>query len=218
MHGPDGRDRSCHDTPFNWNANIPLTKIRVGYIKSAFDLPMTDRQHLAKPFDDAALAVLKTLGVDLIPVELPELPYAAMRLILTAEAGAAFDEFTRSGKVNQMVQQNPGAWPNTFRSAHLIPAVEYVQANRVRSVAIAKWAELYKTVDVIVTPTNAPNQLTATNLTGHPAVILPHGFRDDGTPTSITFLGSLFGEANLLRVAHAYQQATNFHLKHPTLA
>ena len=218
MHGPDGRDRSCHDTPFSWNANIPLTKIRIGYIKSAFELPMTERQHPSKPFDDAALAVLKTLGVDLIPVELPELPYAAMRLILTAEAGAAFDEFTRSGKVNQMVQQNPGAWPNTFRSAHLIPAVDYVQANRVRSVAIAKWAELYKTVDVIITPTNAPNQLTATNLTGHPACILPHGFRDDGTPTSITFLGSLFGEANLLRVAHAYQQATNFHLKHPTLA
>ena len=218
MHGPDGRDRSCHDTPFNWNANIPLTKIRVGYIKSAFDLPMTERQHLSKPFDDAALAVLKSLGVDLIPVEVPEAPYGAMRLILTAEAGAAFDEFTRSGKVNQMVQQNPGAWPNTFRSAHLIPAVEYVQANRVRSVAIVKWAELYKAVDVIITPTNAPNQLTATNLTGHPACILPHGFRDDGTPTSITFLGSLFGEANLLRVAHAYQQATNFHSKHPTLA
>jgi Asp-tRNA(Asn)/Glu-tRNA(Gln) amidotransferase A subunit family amidase len=118
-----------------------------------------------------------------------------------------------------MAQQGPGAWPNTFRKAHLIPAVDYINANRVRTLAIAKWAELFKGVDVMVTPTGAANQLIATNLTGHPACILPNGFRD-GTPinVSITFLGSLFGEANLLRVAHAYQQATGFHVRHPAVA
>ena len=124
-----------------------------------------------------------------------------------------------SCRVREVVQQGPGAWPNTFRKAHLIPAVDYINANRVRAVAIARWAELFRSVDVIVTPTGAANQLTATNLTGHPACILPNGFRD-GTPinVSITFLGSLFGEANLLRVAHAYQQATGFHVRHPALA
>jgi Asp-tRNA(Asn)/Glu-tRNA(Gln) amidotransferase A subunit family amidase len=149
---------------------------------------------------------------------LPDAPYNAMRIILEAEAGAAFDELTRSGRVREMAQQGPNAWPNTFRRAHLIPAVDYIIANRVRAQAIEKWAELFKTVDVIVTPTGAANQLIATNLTGHPACIVPNGLRD-GTPAniSITFLGSLFGEANLLRVAHAYQQATAFHLSHPAL-
>jgi Asp-tRNA(Asn)/Glu-tRNA(Gln) amidotransferase A subunit family amidase len=216
LHGPDGRDLSCRAAPFSWDAGAPLSKIRVGFVKSAFD---STERHPLREFDDAALDVLRKLGIPLIPVELPDAPYNAMRIILDAEAGAAFDELTRSGRVREMAQQGPGAWPNTFRKAHLIPAVDYINANRVRTLAIAKWAELFKGVDVIVTPTGAANQLTATNLTGHPACILPNGFRD-GTPinVSITFLGSLFGEANLLRVAHAYQQATGFHLRHPALA
>ena len=216
LHGPDGRDLSCRAAPFSWDAGAPLSKIRVGFVKSAFD---STERHPLREFDDTALDVLRKLGIPLIPVELPDAPYNAMRIILDAEAGAAFDELTRSGRVREMAQQGPGAWPNTFRKAHLIPAVDYINANRVRTLAIAKWAELFKGVDVIVTPTGAANQLTATNLTGHPACILPNGFRD-GTPinVSITFLGSLFGEANLLRVAHAYQQATGFHLRHPALA
>jgi Asp-tRNA(Asn)/Glu-tRNA(Gln) amidotransferase A subunit family amidase len=115
------------------------------------------------------------------------------------------------------VQQGKFDWPNTFRTSRFIPAVDYVNANRLRSIAIQKWDELMNTVDVIVTPTGAANlsQLVATNLTGHPAVILPNGFRDDGTPVSLTFLGGLFEEAKLLAVARAYQDATGFHLKHP---
>jgi Asp-tRNA(Asn)/Glu-tRNA(Gln) amidotransferase A subunit family amidase len=215
LHGPDGRDLSCHAAPFSWDASAPLSKIRVGFVKSAFD---STERHPLKEFDDAALEALRKLGIALVPVELPDAPYNAMRIILDCEAGAAFDELTRSGRVKEMAQQGPGAWPNTFRKAHLIPAVDYINANRIRALAIAKWAELFKNVDVIVTPTGAANQLTATNLTGHPACIMPNGFRD-GTPinVSITFLGSLFGEANLLRVAHAYQQATGFHLRHPAL-
>jgi Asp-tRNA(Asn)/Glu-tRNA(Gln) amidotransferase A subunit family amidase len=149
-------------------------------------------------------------------VEIPDLNYGAMRIILTAEAGAAFDDLTRSGRVRELVQQGAGAWPNTFRTARFIPAVDYVNANRVRTLAIQQWDELMQTVDVIVAPTNGA-QLTATNLTGHPAVILPSGFRDDGTPVSLTFLGRLFGEESLLRVANAYQKATTHHLKHPVL-
>jgi Asp-tRNA(Asn)/Glu-tRNA(Gln) amidotransferase A subunit family amidase len=193
-------------------------------VKSAFDLAATDpqnpqrQQHLTKAFDDAALAVLRDkVGISLVPIELPDAPYAAMRLILTAEAAAAFDELTRSNRDQELVQQGPGDWANTFRTARFIPAVDYINANRLRTLAIQQWAKLFETVDVIVTPTNAAglNQLVATNLTGHPAVILPNGFRPNGTPVSLTFLGRLFGEAEMLRVAHAYQQATDFHLKRP---
>ncbi len=214
LHGPDGQDQSVHAAPFNWDGNAPLRGLRVGYIRSAFDAPL--ERHPTKPFDDAALTVLRGLGLELLPVEIPDLDYNAMRIILTAEAGAAFDELTRSGRVRELAQQNAGAWPNSFRTARLIPAVDYVNANRVRTLAIQRWDALMRTVDVIVTPTSGA-QLTATNLTGHPAVILPNGFRDDGTPVSLTFLGRLFGEESLLRVAHAYQQATSHHLKHPEL-
>jgi Asp-tRNA(Asn)/Glu-tRNA(Gln) amidotransferase A subunit family amidase len=142
-----------------------------------------------------------------------------MRIVLTAEAAAAFDDLTRSDRDKLLVQQGKFDWPNSFRVARFIPAVDYVNANRVRSMAIQKWDELMRTVDVIVTPTGAANltQLVATNLTGHPAVIVPNGFRDDGTPVSLTFLGGLFEEGKLLAVAKAYQHATGFHLKHPVI-
>ena len=215
LHGPDGADQTVHAAPFNWDGTAPLRGLRVGYVRSAFDAPL--ERHATKPFDDAALVVLRGLGLDLVPVELPAFDYDALRIILTAEAGAAFDELTRSGRVREMAQQGAGAWPNTFRTSRLIPAVDYINANRARTLAIHAWDALMQTVDVIVTPTNGGAQLTATNLTGHPAVILPHGFRDDGTPVSLTFLGRLFGEEALLRVAHAYQQATDFHTRHPAL-
>lgn len=225
IYGPDGKDTSAIAASFNWNALLKPSTLRVGYVKAAFDLPVTDPKdekrtlHATKKFDDAALDVLRGLGINLIPVVLPDLPYDAMRIILTAEAAAAFDELTRSDRDKEMVQQGRFDWPNTFRTARFIPAVDYVNANRVRSNAIRAWDELMQTVDVIVTPTGAANlpQLVATNLTGHPAVILPNGFRDDGTPVSLTFLGGLFEEAKLLAVARAYQQATNFHLARPTI-
>jgi Asp-tRNA(Asn)/Glu-tRNA(Gln) amidotransferase A subunit family amidase len=192
-------------------------------VKSAFDLPVNDPKdpkrvvHFSKKFDDAALAVFARLGIKLIPVELPDLLYSAMSTMLTVEAAAAFEELTRSDRDKELVQQGRFDWANTFRTFHFVPAVDYVNASRARSLAIQKWAELMKTVDVIVTPTGAANQLTATNLTGHPAVILPNGFRDDGTPVSLTFLGGLFEEAKLLAVANAYQHATGFHLVHPSI-
>ncbi|MBX9927328.1 MAG: amidase [Gemmatimonadaceae bacterium] len=216
IRGRDGHDLTVHDAAFNWDAARPLSSIRIGYLKSVFDLP-EGRGYTTKSFDSAALAVFARLGVKLTSVELPILNYDAMRIILTAEAGAAFDELTRSGRVREMAQQGNGAWPNTFRTSRFIPAVDYINANRVRSLAIQAWARLFETIDVIVAPTSPGSQLVATNLTGHPAVILPHGFRDDGTPVSLTFLGALYGEAPLLRVAKAYQDATEFHRKHPTL-
>jgi Asp-tRNA(Asn)/Glu-tRNA(Gln) amidotransferase A subunit family amidase len=220
IHGPDDVDLSCQVAPYTWNARLPLPSIRVGYLKTPFEGgTAADGKAIPKSsskFDDDALTAIKGLGVKVVPVEIPDLPYQAMRLILTAEAAAAFDDLTRSGRDKELVGQAKSDWHNSFRVARFIPAVDYINANRFRSMAMQRWFELFRTVDVIVTPTFGA-QLTATNLTGHPAVILPNGFRDDGTPVSITFLGSLFGEAALLRVAHAYQMATDFHKKHPTL-
>ena len=225
IYGPDGQDNSVIPASYHWDANLSPRKLRIGYVKSAFDTPQTDpgdpkrTLHGTKKFDDAALEVLRRLGLNLIPVELPDVPYDPMRLILSAEAAAAFDELTRSDRDKELVQQGKFDWANSFRTSRFIPAVDYVNANRLRSVAIRKWDDLMKTVDVIVTPTGAANlsQLVATNLTGHPAVILPNGFRDDGTPVSLTFLGGLFEEGKLMAVARAYQEATGFHLKHPVV-
>ncbi len=213
IHGADGVDLSVHSAAFRWDASLALRDLKVGYFRDAFE--RDSEQYSSKPFDLATLDVLRSLGADLRPVAVPELDYGAMRLILSAEAAAAFDDITRSGRINEMVRQGENTWPATFRAARFIPAVEYINANRVRTLAMQRWAELFDGLDAIVTPTSAPNQLVATNLTGHPALILPNGFREDGTPVSITMLGPLFGEAKILALGHAYQQATDFHLRHP---
>jgi Asp-tRNA(Asn)/Glu-tRNA(Gln) amidotransferase A subunit family amidase len=197
------------------------------------------RQHAEydRRFDKAAIAKLQAMGVNLVPVELPKFPYDAMAPLLEAEAAAAFDELTRTGRDKLLTDQGPGDWPNTFRTARLIPAVEYIQANRARMLAMEAVAKTLDGFDVIVAPTES-QQLVVTNLTGHPALILPNGFRGDdappprkndkgeiegdyggpGTPVSLTFLGQLYGEGRLLACARAYQQATDFHLQHPKLS
>ncbi|MFL5561627.1 MAG: amidase [Gemmatimonadaceae bacterium] len=219
IRGSDGQDLTVHDASFGFNAGQPLSHIRIGYFQHEFELPETGAdgkpQHSTKKFDDAALAVMNRLGVKLIPVAVPEAAYNAVRLVLDVEAGAAFDELTRSGRDAEMTRQTPDAWPTSFRESRFVPGVDYVNANRVRTTIMQQWAKLFETVDVIVSPTNGGWQLVATNLTGHPAVILPNGFRENGTPVSLTFLGNLYGEAALCRVAMAYQQATDFHTKHP---
>jgi Asp-tRNA(Asn)/Glu-tRNA(Gln) amidotransferase A subunit family amidase len=219
IRGSDGQDLTVHDASFAFNATEPLGQIRIGYFQHEFELPETGAdgkpQHSTKKFDDAALAVMNKLGVKLIPVAIPDAPYNAVRLVLDVEAGAAFDELTRSGRDAEMTRQTPDAWPTSFRESRFLPGVDYVNANRVRTTIMQQWAKLFETVDVIVAPTNGGWQLVATNLTGHPALILPNGFRDNGTPVSLTFLGNLYGEAALCRVAMAYQHATDFHTKHP---
>lgn len=209
IRGSDGRDPTAVDAPFPYDARTTPASLRIGYIKSAFD---TD--HPTKQFDDAALGALREIGARLVPIELPDQPWSAMTIVLRAEGAAAFDELTRSGRDKQMAQQGAEAWPNTFRVARFIPAVEYVNANRARTLAMRAMEQTFHDVDVVVTPTFGA-QLVATNLTGHPAVIVPNGFRDDGTPVSLTFLGRLFGEAPMLALARAYQNHTGFHLKHP---
>ena len=214
IHGTDHHDLTVRDAPFHWNAELKPSQLRVGYFQSAFE--RDEKDYPNKRFDLATLDVLRAQGARLVPLEVPEAGYNAMRIILTAEAAAAFDELTRSGRDQLLVRQDRNAWPNTFRSARFITAVDYINANRVRTLAMQEWARLFEQVDVIVAPTSG-TQLVATNLTGHPAVILPNGFRDDGTPVSITFLGGLYRDDQVLAVAHAYQQATDFHRRTPEL-
>jgi Asp-tRNA(Asn)/Glu-tRNA(Gln) amidotransferase A subunit family amidase len=134
---------------------------------------------------------------------------------LTAEASTAFDELVRSGKVGLLVRQERDAWPNVFRQGQLISAVEYLRANRVRTILQAKVNAIFENVDVYVTPTFGGNNLLLTNLTGHPQVVVPNGFRSDGTPTSITFTGRLHDEESLLAVAVAWQEETDYHRRRP---
>jgi Asp-tRNA(Asn)/Glu-tRNA(Gln) amidotransferase A subunit family amidase/Asp-tRNA(Asn)/Glu-tRNA(Gln) amidotransferase C subunit len=215
IYGPDGRDLTIVDLPFSWNANFDIKKLRVGYYKTAFDAERKSNQ--AKLNDDTVLDVLRNLGIDLIPIELPDYPIDAMNFILNVEAAAAFDELTRSNQDDLLVRQIKNAWPNVFRQSRLIPAVEYIQVNRVRTLVMGEMAKLMNEVDVFVTPSYGANVLLLTNLTGHPAVVVPNGFNEEGTPTSVSFIGNLYGESATLSVAKAYQDATDFHLKYPTL-
>jgi Asp-tRNA(Asn)/Glu-tRNA(Gln) amidotransferase A subunit family amidase len=266
IYGPDGQDLAARDAAFNWNADLDWKKLRIGYFKSEFEpspqkleeevkapAGETDeekkkrltneretaaarvRREYDRRYDLAAIEKLRSMGVTVVPVELPKLPYEAMSSLLTAEAAAAFDDLTMSGRDRLLTEQGPEDWPNDFRVARFYPAVEYVQANRARSIAIRELSKLFEQVDVIVTPTPG-DQLTATNLTGHPAVILPNGIRgndapappsidtgdDDsiggpGTPVSLTFLGGHYQDAKLCVFARAYQQATGFEKLHPKL-
>jgi Asp-tRNA(Asn)/Glu-tRNA(Gln) amidotransferase A subunit family amidase len=215
IYGPDGKDNTVVDLPFNWDAGRGIKDLKIGYIKSAFEQERKDKE--SKANDEATLEALRHLGLDLIPIELPDYPVDAIGFILSVEAAAAFDELTRSGRDALLVRQIKNAWPNRFREAHLIPAVEYIQANRLRTLVIKAMHELMSNIDVYVAPSWVGDNLLLTNLTGHPAVVLPNGFNKEQEPTSITFTGKLYGESEVLAVAKAYQDATGFHLKHPVL-
>ena len=207
IYGPDGRDMSVIDAPFNYDYQADPKKLRIGYLADAF----ADSRFRAQ--DSISLEILRSLGYELIPMGLPELPN--IRFILTAEAAAAFDELTRSNRDDLLVRQGKGAWPNTFRSGRFIPAVEYIQANRLRSQLIESMDDLFEDIDIYVHPSWGNNSLTITNLTGHPCVVVPNGFQENGLPSSISFTGRLFGEADLLRFAESFQEASPFHTRHP---
>jgi Asp-tRNA(Asn)/Glu-tRNA(Gln) amidotransferase A subunit family amidase len=211
IHGPDGKDPTVHAVPFPWDPGAPLSSVRVGFLKSAFDA-----ERPGKALDDAALEAMRGLGIPLVEIEMPkDLPVGALRMILSAEAAAAFDEITRTDKDDMMVRQMANAWPNSFRSARFIPAVEYIQANRIRTLLMERMEEVFKQVDVFVTPSFGGNVLQITNYTAHPAVVLPSGFTPEGTPVSVSFIGRPFGEAALCLVAQKWQEATGWHLKRP---
>jgi Asp-tRNA(Asn)/Glu-tRNA(Gln) amidotransferase A subunit family amidase len=213
IHGADLRDRTAVTHPFTWDPDgVDLSELRIGYVKSAFD---AEREN--KAFDDETLNVLRSLGANLSPIELPDYPLQSLSFIYKAEAAAAFDELTRSDRDDLLVRQVKDAWPNVFRAARLIPAVEYIQASRLRTLLMQGMAEMMSQVDLYVAPSFS-DTLLVTNLTGHPAVVAPNGFSPEGNPaSSITFIGHIYGEATALAVALRYQNATDFHIRQPAM-
>ena len=225
INGADNLDPSAVDRPFVWDSDLDIGSLRVGYLKSAFEKEPEfedqdteeDRKRASEwhALDLGTLKILESLGVELIPIELPDLPVNSLSFILSAEAGAAFDELTRSGRDDELVRQIENAWPNVFRQSRTIPAVEYIQANRVRTLVMREMERILDGLDCWVSPSFGGSNLLLTNLTGHPTVVVPNGFRSDGTPTSVTFNGRLFGESHILALARIYQEATGFHRRHP---
>ncbi len=230
VYGPDGKDLTVSATPFTWDPALNPRKLRVGYVESAFSAAARDEreaevalkshdqlERINRENSGRVLDVLRGLGFALAPIALPDIELGPLFIILVAEAAAAFDDLTRTDQDDLLKRQDDEAWPNLFRAARFIPAVEYIQANRIRLQVMRKMAEVMRDVDVFVTPSFGGNVLMLTNLTGHPAVVVPNGFTDRHTPTSITFVGGLYKEAETLAVAKAYQDATGFHLEHPVL-
>lgn len=201
LHGFDGFDPSAVTRPFHWPSQRDLKTLKVGYFEN--DKPAAER---------AELDVLRQMGVKLVPIKLPDgYPIWAMTTILDTEAATVFDEITRQG-----ITEGLNSWPGIFRLGQFVPAVEYLRANRIRRLLMEEMRQVMSEVDLYV----EGNDLGLTNLTGHPTVVMPNGFRkrdDVETPTSITFTGRLYGETDLLAVAHAYQQLTGHHLKHPAM-
>lgn len=191
---------------FGPTVDVPARGMRIGYDAAAFERAEADR---------AVLEELRALEVELVPIELPDYPVRAMLVILHAEAATAFDELTRSNRDAELTRQGPGAWPDSFRSARFIPAVEYLRAQRLRTLLIRDTVAALAGVDAYVHPTFRGRSLTTTNLTGHPTFVAPFGEQADGSPRSICFTGQLYGEAALLRIAQAWQSTTGHHARHP---
>jgi Asp-tRNA(Asn)/Glu-tRNA(Gln) amidotransferase A subunit family amidase len=229
------------DAPFAWNPKTPLSKLRIGYVQAEFDPPAEGRgrqggrgrgeapggrgrgglspeeqqkraEERRKILNDA-LDVYRKAGATLQPIELPPAQLTNMlSFVLSTEAAAAFDDLTRTETIND---PSLNTWPNTFRTHRFVPAVEYIRAQRARTLLMRQMDEVMSKFDVFLSPTNS-SSLSLTNLTGHPAVALKAGFVA-GLPVEIMVTGRLYDEATMLRVALAYERATNWHTMHPTL-
>ncbi|GAA0877300.1 amidase [Algoriphagus jejuensis] len=213
INGMDEKDASSIPAAFNYSVENEVKELKVGYFKSFFE---GDRPNIKN--DQAVLEVLKNQGFELHPLELkPSINPAPIANMLLVEGAAAFDELTRLDLDDQLVAQHRNAWPNIFRSARFIPAVEYVQMSRQRTLLIQEMHALMKDYDVIVTPSFAGQQLQITNLTGHPALCLPNGFGENGSPTSITLLANLFEEEKLIMLGRLIQENTDWQSKRPPM-
>lgn len=216
LYGPDERDITVEDVAFNWQPARPLAELRIGYVKTEFENLQGDNVEERKKLYQTALDTLRAAGAQLKPMELPSFNAQSLRIILNAEAATAFDDITRDGRVNQLSGQSANDWPNSFRTARFIPAVEYIRAQRARTLLMREMDKLMTNWDVFVTPAPGSASLLITNLTGHPAVVAPCGFIKD-LPQAIMFTGNLYDEAAPLRVALAFESATKWHTMHPKL-
>ena len=224
IYGPDGMDLTVADLPFNWDATVDVKKLRVGYLQAAFEeKPALEEE---RQNDELVLHTLRSLGMTLRPVELPVLPIdSALAVSWFGEIGAVWDEMIRTGEDRLLVRQDNEHIGNLCRMTRMVPAVDYVQSSRVRTLIMEAMARIMVDIDVYVAPFSriepgpavSELNLGLTNLTGHPAMVVPNGFTSEGTPTGITMVGTLYGEAKLLAVAKAFQDSTDFHTRHPRL-
>jgi Asp-tRNA(Asn)/Glu-tRNA(Gln) amidotransferase A subunit family amidase len=237
IYGPDGRDDSVIDAPFEWHPDIPLSKLRIGYVKTEFEpqLPdgrgggrgdaggrgrggLTPEQQRAQEEGrlkilNEVLDVYRKAGAAIQPIDVPGLDItAALNFILSVEAAAAFDDLTRSKDIGD---KSLNTWPNTFRTSRYVPAVEYIRAQRARAVVIREMEKLMSQYDAFISPTSS-RSLSLTNLTGHPAIALRAGFLED-SPVDFMITGRLYDEGTLMRVALAHEQATKWHERIPNL-
>jgi Asp-tRNA(Asn)/Glu-tRNA(Gln) amidotransferase A subunit family amidase len=233
LQGADDRDPTATDLPFNWDATLDIRKLRVGYLKAAFDEPRGTPEE--KDNDTAALEKLRSMGVTLKPIDFPDFPIADMMAINYTEFSAAFDGLTRSHRDDLLARQERGSDANLYRTNRFVPAVEYLQVTRVRHLLMEAMAKTMSDLDVYIAPITSNRGVgpvspgivggrslvnlntTMTNMTGHPGVVVRNGINAKGQPTSMTFIGKIYGEAEMLGLAHAYQMATNWHEKHPAL-
>ena len=202
IHGRDPADPPSVTKPFDWPSRVPLKQLKVGYVEG---------RRAVK--DRPELAALRAAGCELVPIELPtRVPAEALHLILDVESAAMFDDITYAGTTEGI-----GFWRNTFQRGRFVSAVDYVRANRLRTLLMQDMAKLMETVDLYV----GSNDLLITNLTGHPSVCLPSGFtKANGVeaPTAMTLTGRLYGESRLLAAAQAIQNAAGHHLRRPPVS
>lgn len=212
LKGTDGKDAGAVDHAFNYDPKVDLSKLKIAYAENYF-----------KQLDKGAqewkvLDIFRSLGANVHPVVFPDsvlYPNNLIGIILNAESAAAFDELTRTNRDDLIERQDKDFWPNSFRSARMIPAVEYINANRYRYDLCKGMYDFMKDYDVLIVPTFAGSQLSITNLTGNPSVTMPTGFNKTGSPVSITLIGKLYDEATILGAAKAYQDKTSFNKMHP---
>src|SRR5262245_25059889 len=221
INGPDGKDNTIIDVPFNWDATGDVTRLRVGYLRAAFDGPIVENpnnpdaallEKATRANNQEALDVIRSLGVSLVPFDLPDVPIPAIDFIRYAETAAFFDDVARSGLLTA-VEQGPekSARPIEIRSAYFTPAVEFIQANRFRTRVMEQMDEAMSKIDLFI----GSNQLL-TNRTGHPVVSMPSGFHQ-GAPTALHLTGKIFGDFEILLLAHRFQAATRHHLNRPPI-
>lgn len=215
IHGTDGKDPGAVNMPFNYGVKKNIKQLRIGYAKNFFD-----RIRDTSANEWKVLKAFEQMGEQLIPVDFPDsaaYPFDIVGITIGAESAAAFDQLTLTGLDDELTRQNKNDWPNFFRTARLIPAVEYINATRHRYLLMQHMKSFFETVDVVITPTYGGRQLAITNLTGHPALVMPTGFNQRKLPTSITLVGKLYDEATLLQVGNLLQQATSWDDVHPEM-
>ena len=220
--GPDAGDVASVPARLDFDANQLVTGLRVGYF------PNWMKESPATDVDRAALDTLRQLGLSPTEVSIPDWPYGALNVVLFAEAAAAFEDLTLSGQAGQLKAQVPDAWPNLFREARFLSAVDFVQADRLRRKVAVEMARVFSEVDLLLVPSLRDEMLTIGNFTGHPSITLRTGFVEVGearsdwapdptrplpkfspprrVPHGVTLIGRLFDEGTIGRVALALER------------